>query len=222
MSQSYVPLVGTDTLTASRSLINNMLDALASRFSGTAFPTTNLVIGMQCLRTDESKVYQLTSTGPSVWKLVFDLAKTLQHKEDADALYFALVNEATAAQWRNNTADKVLTTDQLWAAAAEVTLTDSADTITVDLNSGFDFHLPKTLSGSTLTFSNAKVGQRGRIRIVQDGTGGRTISTYTNCVAPGGRSTIVLSTAANAEDYLLFDVVSASKILISIIKDAKA
>src|SRR4051812_33605643 len=75
MSQTFAPLVGTDTLTASRTTLNNNIDALKSAFSGTSFPATNLVIGMEAYRTDQSKIYRLTSTGPSVWTLVQDLSK---------------------------------------------------------------------------------------------------------------------------------------------------
>lgn len=76
MSQSYQPLVGTDTLTASRTIINNDFDALLTSFSGTAFPTLNIGVGMSCFRTDQNKVYRLRSTGPAVWQLVEDLIKT--------------------------------------------------------------------------------------------------------------------------------------------------
>ncbi|MET4190673.1 MULTISPECIES: hypothetical protein [unclassified Bradyrhizobium] len=67
MSQSFVPLAGTDTLTASRSALNNNADALLTSFSGTAFPVTNIAVGMTCYRTDLQKTFRLRSTGPAVW-----------------------------------------------------------------------------------------------------------------------------------------------------------
>ena len=81
--QSYADIPDTTTLTASRSMIlNNILTALSSS-SGTAFPTTNLQVGMLCLRTDLSKLYILTATTPT-WTFVCDLAvdqtSTLQAK----------------------------------------------------------------------------------------------------------------------------------------------
>src|SRR5574343_2054884 len=45
----------------------------------------------------------------------------------------AILDETTAAQYRSNTADKVLSTDQVWSAAGFVTLTDAA-TIAVDMS----------------------------------------------------------------------------------------
>ena len=56
-------------------LLNNDQTALSCS-SGTVFPTTNLLIGMLCYRTDQSKLYELTSTGPSVWTLLSDLSKS--------------------------------------------------------------------------------------------------------------------------------------------------
>lgn len=72
MSQNFTTLVGTDTLNASRTIINNSLLALLSQFSGTAFPATPTV-GQTCLRTDEQRLYLCTATGPSVWLLLRDL-----------------------------------------------------------------------------------------------------------------------------------------------------
>lgn len=96
MSQSYSSLVGTDTLTASRTIINNNLDALLSSFSGTAFPSSP-VVGQHCLRTDQQKIYVCQSTGPSVWYLKVDLAKTMLTREDADLRFLKLDGTNTMA-----------------------------------------------------------------------------------------------------------------------------
>lgn len=128
----------------------------------------------------------------------------------------AFLDEATSAQWRNNTADKVLSTDQTWGAMAEVSLTDAA-TIAVDLSTGFDFTV--TLGGNRTLGNptNVKVGQRGRIRIVQDGTGSRTLGygsnwEFVNATAP------VLSTAAAAQDILYYDCISSTRIFATLQK----
>lgn len=80
--QSYQDIPDTTTLTASRSLLlNNILTAL-SQSSGTAFPTTNLVLGMPCYRSDLNKSYILTNlTGP-VWTLEQDYARTAAYLDD--------------------------------------------------------------------------------------------------------------------------------------------
>lgn len=129
----------------------------------------------------------------------------------------ATLDEVTTAQWRSNTADKVLSTDQVWAAMAEVTLTDGAN-IALDLSTGFDFTV--TLGGNRTLDNptNTKVGQRGRIRVVQDGTGSRTLSFGTSYEFAGGTAP-TLTTTASAEDVLYYDVISSTRILVSIVKD---
>lgn len=124
--------------------------------------------------------------------------------------------EATVANYRDNTADRILTTDIVWSAMAEVTLTD-ATTIAWDMSTGFDFTV--TLGGNrTLgAATNTKVGQRGRIRVVQDGTGSRTL-TLNSVYKTAGGSGITLSTTASTTDFIDYDVVSSTYIRLSLSK----
>jgi len=126
------------------------------------------------------------------------------------------VDEATASEYRSNTAAKVLSTDKVWAAAAEVALTDGAS-IAVDLDAGINFNVTLAGNRTLANPTNAKVGQSGYIRVVQDATGSRTLSFGTNYEFAGGAAT-TLSTAANAEDILVYQVVSATRIVVSAIK----
>lgn len=93
--QSYQDIPDTTTLTASRSLLlNNILTAL-SQSSGSAFPTTNLVLGMPCYRTDLNKTYLLTNlTGP-VWTLEQDNARTAAYLDDTVAAATKLATART-------------------------------------------------------------------------------------------------------------------------------
>jgi hypothetical protein len=122
-------------------------------------------------------------------------------------------DEATLSEWRANTTDKVLTTDRIWAAMAEVTLTDGAN-ISWDMDAGFDFVV--TLAGNRTLDNptNTKVGQRGEIRVVQDGTGSRTLSFGTSYEFAGG-SAPTLTTTASADDILYYRVLSSTRILVS-------
>lgn len=124
---------------------------------------------------------------------------------------------ATVAQYRNPTADKTLKSDVVWDAMAEVTLTDGAN-ISLDLDSGFDFTV--TLGGNRTLDNptNVTVGQRGRIRVVQDGTGSRTLSFGSNYEFAGGTAP-TLTTTASAEDVLYYDCISATRILITTVLD---
>ena len=137
----------------------------------------------------------------------------LQGIATAGSVAIAYLPEATTAQWRANTADKVLSTDQVWDAMAVVGLTDGAN-IALTLSSGFDFSV--TLAGNqTLDNPTAvKVGQRGRIMITQDGTGTRTLAYGTYYKFAAGTAP-VLTTTAGAIDVLYYDCISATQILVS-------
>ena len=137
----------------------------------------------------------------------------LQDITTAGSVAIAYLPEATTAQWRANTADKVLSTDQVWDAMAVVGLTDGAN-IALTLSSGFDFSV--TLAGNqTLDNPTAvKVGQRGRIMITQDGTGTRTLAYGTYYKFAAGTAP-VLTTTAGAIDVLYYDCISATQILVS-------
>lgn len=69
--QEYNELVTTDACNTYLEKADKNIQSVASTFSGTAFPTTNLAVGMQCMRTDDSNnIYRLTSTSPVTWELV--------------------------------------------------------------------------------------------------------------------------------------------------------
>ena len=71
--QSYTEIASTETLANSLSMILNNDKTAISCSAGTAFPTTNLQVGMFCFRTDQFKLYQLKDTTPT-WVLIADLA----------------------------------------------------------------------------------------------------------------------------------------------------
>lgn len=133
-----------------------------------------------------------------------------------DLSYVLTQKTASVANYRANTSGKILTTDAVWGAMAEVTLTDAA-TISWDMSTGFDFTV--TLGGNrTLgAATNTKVGQRGRIRVVQDGTGSRTL-TLNSVYKTAGGSGITLSTTASTTDFIDYDVVSSTYIRLSLSK----
>jgi hypothetical protein len=129
----------------------------------------------------------------------------------------AALGEATVAQYRDKTADKVLTTDIVWDAADTVVLTPGTN-VAVNMANGFNFSLamggPYTLQNP----SNTKNNQSGLIYIVQDGTGGRTLLYGTAWKFEGGVDP-VLSTAANSVDVLSYQVRSSGFIVCSLAKN---
>lgn len=69
--QEYNELVTTDACNTYLEKADKNIQSVASTFSGTAFPTTKLIVGMQCMRTDDSNnIYKLTSVSPVKWELV--------------------------------------------------------------------------------------------------------------------------------------------------------
>jgi microcystin-dependent protein len=69
-----------DTIDPETSLANSLQpildrdDATGSCFSGTAFPSANLLLGQLCYRTDQFRLYQLTALSPVNWELLFDIS----------------------------------------------------------------------------------------------------------------------------------------------------
>lgn len=117
---------------------------------------------------------------------------------------------ASAAQIRAATASKLLDGSNIYAAMAPVTLTDAA-TIAMDMATGIAFTV--TLGGNrTLgTPTNVEVGKSGILRVLQDGTGNRTLALGSNwSMADGGAPD--LSTTANAKDTFSFFAWSATDI----------
>lgn len=71
--QNYTAVSSSSTLDGSIGELVANDETIISCSAGTSYPTTNLVVGMFCLRTDLLQLYQLTSMSPSVWTLAFDL-----------------------------------------------------------------------------------------------------------------------------------------------------
>jgi hypothetical protein len=117
----------------------------------------------------------------------------------------------TVSSFNSATPLNILTTDTPWNAAAFVTLTD-ASTITPDFSTGFNFQVTVAGNRTIANPTNTKPGQSGVILIVQDSTGGRTISfgssfKFSNGTAP------TLSTTANSTNALFYYVVNSSFIV---------
>ncbi len=126
---------------------------------------------------------------------------------------------ASASDFRSNVVDKTLDTDGVWAASAEVALTDGAS-IALDMSTGINFSV--TLGGNRALANptNTKVGQSGYIRVAQDGTGSRTLSFGTSYKFVSGVAP-TMTTTASAEDYLFYQVASSTKVIVSFAGDVK-
>ena len=81
--QKYKQLDPTEPLRNSIPSMQESLDSAASNFSGTAFPTENLFVGMHCVRTDLNTEYVCTAIndGAATWQ---DVAKLTLHAGQAE------------------------------------------------------------------------------------------------------------------------------------------
>lgn len=121
--------------------------------------------------------------------------------------------------------DRAITADAVWGSGVEQEIADAA-TITPDMSTFINAYV--TLEGNrTLNApTNAKEGQSGVIRIIQDVIGGRTLAFDSVYVFSGGVAP-VLSTTPGAEDLLFYHVIreevvfpfSPAKIFCSLVKD---
>ena len=102
---------------------------------------------------------------------------------------------------------------------AITTLTDGA-TITADF--AVTNHFQVTLGGNRTLANptNVVAGQSGAIRVVQDGTGSKTLAYGSNWKFPAGAAP-VLTTTANAVDLLVYFVESSTRIAARLISDVK-
>jgi hypothetical protein len=102
---------------------------------------------------------------------------------------------------------------------AVVALTPSA-TITPDFAASNNFSLTAGQSFTLAFPTNVVAGQSGIIVITQDATGSRVITWGSGWVAAGG-SKPVLTTTANAVDYISYYVETTGRIFVSSIADVK-
>jgi hypothetical protein len=123
-------------------------------------------------------------------------------------------DQATATNWRENEADKLLNPNAVWSSMTETTLTDAAS-VAWNMQSGFDFIVTIAGNRAMANPTNTKVGQKGRLVIQQDATGSRTVTWGANFKFANGTAP-TLSTAANATDILYYDVRSSTYIFISL------
>lgn len=81
MVQRYTEIPSSQKIAESLSLILNNDKTAISHNSGSAFPTTNLQLGMTCYRTDEEKLYELRNIEEQEWACIADLSGNFRHIE---------------------------------------------------------------------------------------------------------------------------------------------
>lgn len=92
---------------------------------------------------------------------------------------------------------------QIASYSTPTALVDTSGTITWDASQGAYGYVTLTSTGRTLTITNAAPGSILTLRVIQDATGSRTITTYTNVVWASATAPTLTTTAA-AYDVLRF------------------
>ncbi len=221
---AHAAAVGTDTLNANtlgakgiKKVVAGVKTATAANDFYTGDKISCVYDGTDMVWTNFATIAAASETAAGKVELATD-AETQTGTDTARAITPAnlTAKEATATHFRANTADRILTTDIAFSAAAEVTLTDAA-TIAVDM--GTFFNAIVTLGGNRTLGqpSNTKVGQSGVIRIVQDGTGTRTLAYHADWKFTGGADP-TLSTGSSAIDLLFYQVIAANFIYANLVK----
>lgn len=90
-------------------------------------------------------------------------------------------------------------------------------TVIPDASTGNDFTYTLTGNITLANPANLSAGQSLNFDLTQDATGSRTLTLGSEYVAAGGVASIVLSTAANAEDYLTCRSISTVKLVCSLL-----
>lgn len=96
-------------------------------------------------------------------------------------------------------------------------IVNSANTITVDLNQGNNFEVTLVGPSTLANFSNMSAGQAGHIKVIQDGTGSRTLAYGSQFKYPGNTAPTA-TTTASAIDILTYYVASNTEVHINMLK----
>lgn len=73
--QDFYGLNENETVSVAVPKMQKSIESAASCFSGVAFPTNNLQVGMLCMRTDkDNTVYKLVSVNPAAWTPILTTA----------------------------------------------------------------------------------------------------------------------------------------------------
>lgn len=116
--------------------------------------------------------------------------------------------EATAANIRAGAANVAITPATMEDAAEYATLTDGA-TVNLDWSTGINFDL--TLGGNR-TLANPTNGEPGttrHVRVIQDGTGSRTLTWGANYKFAGGTAPTLTTTAAAVDTFTIMCVTTS-------------
>lgn len=207
---------------ATRADINNAFQAIASNSAGPSAPSTTFA-NQWWYDTTNDKMY-LRNAANSAWIEVavvdqtnneWELTTGAIQAKDADGILLKTDDGITRLTIDDDgdltLANRLIIGESAYAA----TDTDTTNTgsVTLDFDANQNFVL--TFTGN-VTFANpttGDIGQTGFIVIIQDATGGRTLSLGTDFETVGGGG-ITLSADASATDVIPYMFIAANRILL--------
>lgn len=188
------------------------LDATLTAFAALTIAAESLTIG-----TGADAFTQVTfaantfparaSTGSLVAKTITDAALTVLDDTTVSAMVDTLGGaSSTGTGGLVRSAGPTLTGKTKTTSAYQDIVTDSvvSTTVTFDLSAGNVHQITLTASGWTFALSNATTGQVFSIRVLQDGTGSRTIGSWFTTIRWAGGSAPTLTTTLNKWDWFGF------------------
>lgn len=127
---------------------------------------------------------------------------------------------AAVSDYRSRTTGKILTSNIIATALAEVNLVDAA-TIALDLNTFVNGAVTMASTGRVIGLpTNGVNGWSGRVRVTQ-GTGGSKVPTFDTGWQFSGGVPPVFSTAAGAVDHLYYECLPSGDVLGALVNDVK-
>ena len=160
---------------------------------------------------------QSAADGFSDRKTTFLEQWTNYFKAKADALYITLANVATAANYLANTANKILDTDGVWAAAVPVFNGNISGAVAVDFSTFI--HRRSNMTGNVTldVVTNAKKGQSGVFELVHVGAARTVTLNPAYWCAANQATSLALSTVAGQKDLISYYVSYSGKVFVSVL-----
>lgn len=156
------------------------------------------------------------------FQLICDVGQNQANWSETDANLAGYIRnkpaDITVAEWRAKQTGRNLVSGPVWSAMAEVELDIDTGEIDLDFATGFDFTITMDANAQLMNPQNKTAGQRGIIRVVQDGSGSR-LMTFDTDYQFINKTAITLSTSANADDEISYRVLSNGKIRLAIDKN---
>jgi hypothetical protein len=130
------------------------------------------------------------------------------------------VKVATAAEIRSDMAGRILSTDEVWDAAASADLGNLTGMVALDFSTFLGLAHGVVTGNITLdAITNGKPGQTVVLDLAQDGTGSRTIAYNTSYwLTPAGE--IEWDDTANARNILIATVLNDGKAAVTCVTSA--